>query len=95
MKDKLKLLKYWFEIQYHKIFKPTLPTDVIPKGYYCYEDDVKLNKEIPLDMGVWVKICPYFRSTRSTKGIACVYKKFYGFDVGLYDSCKICDINKK
>ena len=94
MKDKLKLLKYWFEIQYHKIFKPTLPTDVIPKGYYCYENDVEKNKKEPLeDGGYWIKTCPYFKSIKG-EGVACLYVKYWGFDIGLYDQCKICDVNK-
>lgn len=95
MKTRLKLLWYWLETKWVKalrlLFGIKLGSDVIPNGMYCYEYDEEKNKRAPLDkMEYWVKVCPYYRSTPETKGIACTYSEFFGADMCLYDQCKIC-----
>lgn len=93
MKDyieaKLLLIWYWLEIKYIQIFNITYPKDPIPEGMYCYENDFEKNIAEPFD-GIWIKTCPYYRSTYLTGGIACTYSAYYGFEAGLYDQCKIC-----
>jgi len=56
--------------------------------------DEELNKQKPTsEEGYYIKTCKYYRSTPKTKGIACTYTGYYGFDFGLYDQCKICGEN--
>lgn len=57
---------------------------------YCYEYVDRTEKE-PAD-GYWTKPFKYYRSTPKTKGIACTYVGHIGFDVCLYDQCKICGV---
>jgi len=94
----IKLLWYWVEIKYVKlvrIFGIIPSTDCIPKGMYCYEHDKERSIKEPLKDGeYWIKICKYHRSTQKTKGIACTYIGYMGFDPSLYDQCKICNIKE-
>ena len=92
-KDYIRLGYYWLEIQYYKIFGLPNEIGVIPEGPYCYVPDVEKNKTHTEPNVIWTKTCPYFRSTRMTGGIACTFEGYFGFDVGLYDQCKICSIN--
>lgn len=60
---------------------------------YCYEYDEERNTKEPInDGGYWVKTCKYYRSTPKTKGVACTYVGYMGFDPCLYDQCKICGV---
>jgi hypothetical protein len=45
--------------------------------------------------GYWIKTCKYYRSTPETKGVACTYIGYMGFDPCLYDQCKICGVKDK
>jgi hypothetical protein len=94
MKTSLKLLWYYIETRYTKLLNlfniPHNP-NFIPRGVYCYEIDAGMNINIPKDKGYWVKVCKYYRTSSRTKGIACTYTGYYGFD--LYDSCKVCGVN--
>ena len=95
MRTKLRLLWYWLETRYAKLlrlFGVVRSTDCIPDGMYCYEYDEERNAKEPAD-GYWLKTCKYYRSTPKTKGIACTYVGYMGFDPCLYDQCKICDVN--
>lgn len=97
MKTKITLIKYYIETLFTKclkLFNIKYDTSVIPTGMYCYTNDIERNKTNPLTEGYWTKTCPYYRSTNETKGIACTFEGFYGFDVCLNDQCKICGINE-
>jgi len=61
---------------------------------YCYEHDVERNIKEPIN-GYWIKPCKYYRSTNKSKGVACTYVGYFGFDVLLYDQCKICGENEE
>lgn len=94
MRTKLRLLWYWLETRYAKLlrlFGVVRSTDCIPDGMYCYEYDEERNAKEPTD-GYWIKTCKYYRSTPKTKGIACTYVGYMGFDPCLYDQCKICGV---
>jgi hypothetical protein len=97
MKHKLKLLWYYIETRYVKllsIFGIRRSASVIPLGQYCYVWDEERNtKELCSDGGYWIKTCKYFRGTPKTGGIACTYTGFFGFDICLYDRCKMCGEN--
>ena len=97
MKTKLRLLWYWLETRYVillRLFGVVRSASVIPKGQYCYVRDEERNAKEPcVDGGYWIKICKYYRSTPKTRGIACTYVGFFGFDFCLYDECKICGEN--
>lgn len=85
MKHKLRLLWYYAETRYVKllrIFGVSRSVSVIPKGQYCYVLDEER-----------YTTCKYYRSTQKTGGVACTYTGFFGFDVCLYDQCKICGEN--
>lgn len=91
---KLRLLWYWLETRYVKLLRllsVVRSTDCIPNGMYCYEYDEERNAKEPCeDGGYWVKTCKYYRNTPKTKGVACTYVGYMGFDPCLYDKCKIC-----
>ncbi len=94
MRTKLRLLWYWLETRYAKLlrlFGVVRSTDCIPEGMYCYEYDEERNAKNPTD-GYWIKTCKYYRSTPKTKGVACTYVGYIGFDPCLYDQCKICGV---
>lgn len=97
MKYKIKLLWYYVEVGYAKLlrlFNVRRSTSPIPKGTpYCYEYDEERNTKEPTD-GYWIKPCRYYRSTPKTKGVACTYVGYIGFDPCLYDQCKICGVDK-
>lgn len=96
IKDKLKIVKYYLEILWCKLalfFGVEKDTGPIPEGPYCYTFDEERNKKEPID-GYWIKTCKYYRSTKTTGGIACTYVGYFGFDFGLYDQCKICGVKK-
>ena len=81
------LLWFYIETRYEKLlqlFRIKRNDLIIPKGMYCYE---WINKQ------GYNKTCKYYRSTEETKGIECTYTGHYGFDVCLYDRCKICGVN--
>jgi hypothetical protein len=94
MKHKLKILWYYIETRYANLlillgFKRD--TSVIPKGQYCSVLDEERNMKEPCTNGShYIKTCKYYRGTSKTGGIACIYTGFFGFDVCLYDQCKIC-----
>ena len=96
--DRLKLIWYYIETRFvllYLFFGFKRNDKVIPKGMYCYIIDEERNiKEPCKDGSYWIKKCPYYRSTGKTGGIACTYDGFFGFDLCLYDQCKICGINK-
>lgn len=98
MKTNLKLFQYYVEAKFYKIlnrFGLKRDTTVIPCGSYCYSLDNELNANEPCgDGGYWIKTCKYYRSTAKTKGIACTYIGYFGFDPCLYDQCKICGENE-
>jgi hypothetical protein len=90
IKNRVKLLWYYTETRYTKllhIFGVERDSSVIPEGMYCYVNEPRA------DGGYWIKICKYHKCTPETKGIACTYIGFYGFDCCLYDQCKICGVN--
>lgn len=60
---------------------------------YCYTFDFERNEKEPEENSLWIKTCPYYRSTTKTGGIGCTFSGFYGFDCCLYDQCKICSEN--
>lgn len=63
------------------------PTDVIPPGMYCYTfNDITVDNSITL--------CPYYKSVNDEGKTACLYTGFVGYDLGHYDQCKVCSINK-
>lgn len=97
MRYKIKLLWYYIETRCAKLLRMLglkYDTAVIPKGAYCYVWDEERNiKEPCADGGHWIKTCKYYRSTPKTRGIACIYMGFFGFDFCLYDQCKICGEN--
>ena len=97
MRTKLRLLWYWIETRYAKLlrlFGVVRSADCIPDGMYCYEYDEERNAKEPTD-GYWIKTCKYYRSTPKTKGVACTYAGYMGFDPCLYDQCKICGVKDK
>lgn len=92
----IKLTWYYIETRYTKIlnlFGIKKDISIIPHGLYCYAWDYEKNKKQSCTDGYWIKTCKYYRSTLETKGIACTYEGYYGFDPCLYDQCKICSIN--
>lgn len=97
MKDKIKLCWYYLETRYTKLlmlFGYLKSSDPIPTNTpYCYLWDDEKNKQEPID-GYWIKTCKYYRSTPKTRGIACTYVGYFGFDLCLYDQCKICGVNE-
>ncbi len=96
MKTKLRLLWYWLETRYAKLlrlFGVVRSTNCIPHGMYCYEYDEERNTKEPSNDGsYWINTCKYYRSTPKTKGVACTYVGYMGFDPCLYDQCKICGV---
>ena len=94
MKTKFKLIGIWLEVKFSKLFKIKHDSSKIPQGMYCYCADNERNEKEPLENEMWIKTCPYFRSTTKTGGIGCTFIGFYGFDFCLYDECKICSINE-
>jgi hypothetical protein len=54
---------------------------------------MEMNANTSRGDGYPVRECKYYRMTPSTKGIACIYIGYYGFDPCLYDACKICGEN--
>lgn len=97
MKNNIKLSWYFIEVLFAKflnLIKYKKNKSVIPIGVYCYEIDHKLNELEPLPNGQkWIKTCKYYRVDKCSKGTACTYVGHYGFDVCLYDRCKICGVN--
>lgn len=95
----IKLLWYYIETRFTKVlnfFGVKKDISLIPDGLYCYTFDYEKNKNEPCkDGGYWIKTCKYYRSTSETKGIACTYEGYYGFDLCLYDQCKICGVNNE
>lgn len=95
MEKYIKFAWYWLEIVFYKtmrIFGKRQREDVIPIGLYCYDIDQEKNKRVPLEVGFWIKMCPYYRGRQNVYPNACTYTGFVGFDVGLYDQCKICGV---
>ena len=97
MKDRILLIWYWLEVKYAQLLylfgvvRSALP---IPEGMYCYEyDDERNATKADNDYGYYIKPCKYYRSTPKTKGVACTYMGYFGFDPCLYDQCKICSEN--
>ena len=90
----------WFGIEIgfsniQQFFGYDKDTSKIAEGVYCNTHDIERNKKEPSTNGsIWIKTCPYYRWTKRTKGIACTYVGFMGFDFGLYDQCKICGENR-
>lgn len=97
MKTIFKLIWYYIETRYTKLlslFGVTKDSSVIPEGKYCYVSDRERNTNDPHpNGGIWVKTCKYHRGTKRTGGIACTYTGHFGFDMCLYDQCKICGVN--
>lgn len=94
MNIKLKLFWYWLETRWGKIllkFGVARSITNIPHGMFCYSYDDERNSKEPTE-GYWVKHCKYYRSTPETKGIACTYIGYMGYDPCLYDQCKICGV---
>ena len=101
MKDRMLLIWYWVEVKYAQLlclFGVRRSTKPIPKGVYCYEYTGHQWTNTKGETINETRCCPYFRWTKTTKGVACIYSPFYGFDFCLYDQCKICgekdDINE-
>ena len=98
MKNTILLFWYWTEIQFSLfcyLLGISKDTSVIPEGAYCYNIDFERDEKEPReDGGHWVRYCPYFRWTRENRGMGCTYTGYYGFDLCLYDSCKICNEKK-
>ena len=98
MKTNIRLLWHYLETRYAKIlriFGIKQDTSVIPYGMYCYAFDKERNEREPIaDGGIWIKTCKYHRSTPKTGGVACTYVGHFGFDLCLYDQCKICGKNE-
>jgi hypothetical protein len=98
MKTLFKLLWYYIETRYVKllhIFGINRDASIIPKGQYCYVWDNERNINEPCtNDGYCIKPCKYYRSTKKTRGIACTYIGFFGFDICLYDQCKFCGENE-
>lgn len=96
--DRLLLVGYWFEALYVRIrllFGLKKNTNPIPKGPYCYEYTGYRWLRVDGRAIRETRCCPYFRSTKLTGGIACTYLGVYGFDICLYDQCKICGENEE
>jgi len=97
MKDRILLVWYYVEVKYSqllRLFGVRRSTLHIPEGMYCYDYDEERNAtKDPDDVGYYVKTCKYYRSTYKTKGVACTYIGYYGFDPCLYDQCKMCSEN--
>lgn len=97
MKYKIILVWYYLETRYTKLLRIIgikRNASIIPNGQYCYDLDEERNANQPhTNGGYWIKPCKYYRSTPKTKGIACTYTGFFGFDFCLYDQCKICGQN--
>lgn len=97
MKERFRLVRYWLETKWTKLlrlFGIELSIDPIPEGVYCYEWDEERNKRDPQIGSYYIKPCKYYRSTPKTKGVACTYVGYMGFDPLLYDQCKICGIKE-
>lgn len=98
MKHRIILTWYCIEAAYARImrlFGFRKDSSIIPNGMYCYEIDEDKNKNVPRENGgYWIKTCKYHRSTNKTGGVACTYVGYFGFDLCLYDQCKICGKNK-
>lgn len=76
------------------IFGVLKSEDPIPNDTpYCYLWDEEKNNRNPID-GYWIKPCKYYRTTPKTKGVACTYVGYFGFDPCLYDQCKICGVKE-
>lgn len=94
----IKLLWYYIETRYTLLlglFGIRHSISPIPdKTVYCYEFDEDRNREYPTN-GYWIKECKYYRSTPKTRGVACTYTGYYGFDFCLYDQCKMCGIKEE
>ena len=86
----------YLEVMWAKIlifFGYTKDTSVIPKNtVYCYVRDEERMKKEPIDVGYWVKTCPYYRTVNEEKS-ACTFVGYYGDSLLLNDSCKICGEN--
>ena len=96
MKNSILSLWYFIEALFNRIrilFGYKFDKKCIPKGRYCYELENN-GKDHPLVCCYIKKVCRYYRSNKHG-GIACMYLGFYGFDLCLYDQCKICDVNIK
>ena len=99
MNYKLLELKYKLEMQFTKLqrlFGYKKDTSVIPKGYYCYEDDDDmLTNENGEPKAVGGYYCKYYRHSLRHSHAGCTYLGFLGEHDLLSDSVKICGINKK
>lgn len=94
--DRILLIWYYIEVKYTqllRLFNIRKKDNIIPVGMYCYEYDEERNAKNPSGGSYWIKTCKYYRSTKKTKGVACTYIGYYGFDPGLYDQCKLCSKN--
>lgn len=71
----------------------TVDVNLIPKQTpYCYTIDVERlrNDKTLKDGELPIKLCPYFVFGKG-ESRGCLYIKYYGDDLLLYDQCKICD----
>ena len=80
--------------EFKKLVRETkVDVSLIPRQTpYCYSvdrDRIKTDKTLKLGE-VPVIMCPYYVGGKGDSR-ACIYTKFYGFEFGLYDQCKICD----
>ena len=99
MNYKLLELKYKLEMLFTKLqrlFGYKKDTSVIPKGYYCYQDDDDmLTNENGEPKAVGGYYCKYYRHSLRPTHAGCTYLGFLGEHDLLSDSVKICGINKK
>lgn len=97
MKQRIILASYYIEAMCSRLlrmFGVRRNVSAIPDGQYCYIIDKERNEKEPIkNGGYWIKPCRYYRGTKKTGGVACIYVGFYGFDFCLYDQCKICGVN--
>ena len=77
----------------HLVKSTVIDLALIPKQTcYCYSiDRERLHTDTTLKDGeLPIKLCPYFVFGKGDAR-GCVYTKFYGDDLLLWDQCKICD----
>lgn len=93
MKNIFRLIWFYIEIIFVKIILflgIKRNKSIIPKGHYCYTPI-----EFPSEKnnGIYkIKPCKYYRSV--TKYIkSCTYEGYIGYDMCLWDQCKICNEN--
>lgn len=77
----------------HLVRDTIIDVNIIPKQTpYCYSIDREvLRNRPPTEIGeIPIKTCPYFVFGKGDAR-GCIYTKFYGLDLLLFDQCKICD----